>query len=217
MKRKIASFTGGRPIFTGSPAIVPGGFNLDVVNQKFTPGMIIPGGSLAVYDEVKRTVQIIKTASVVEVNSENKKEITLKVDEFYSPIFVVGDRITKDGDLPGPFTDAVQITAISQTDNSCVITLSKEISGLTAGDVIVEVTKNARDNSCKVDRANALTLADVEVSEFETGVDVTADTMQYALFERRVPVIPESQKIGALPAVGNFLAANPNVKLTQSY
>ena len=90
-------------------------------------------------------------------------------------------------------------------------TLSKAISGLTAGDVIVEVVKDASDNAAEIGKANALTLADVEVSEFETGVDVTADTMQYALFERRVPVIPESQKDG------NFLQANPHVKLTQSY
>lgn len=210
MKRKIASFTGGRPIFTGSPAIVPGGFNLDVVKQRFTPGMIIPGGSLAIYDEVKRTVQIVKTASVVEVNSENAKEVTLKVDEFYSPIFVVGDMVVKESSASGSFVDAAQITAISQTDNSCVITLSKEISGLTAGDVIFEVVKE-EGHFADRGQANALTLADVEVSEFETGVDVTADTMQYALFERRVPVIPEYHKNG------NLLAANPNVKLTQSY
>lgn len=210
MKRKIASFTGGRPIFTGSPAIVPGGFNIDVVKQRFTPGMIIPGGSLAIYDEVKRTVQIVKTASVVEVNSENAKEITLKVDEFYSPIFVVGDMVVKESSASGSFVDAAQITAISQTDNSCVITLSKEISGLTAGDVIFEVVKE-EGHFADRGQANALTLADVEVSEFETGVDVTADTMQYALFERRVPVIPEYHKNG------NLLAANPNVKLTQSY
>ena len=213
MKRKIASFTGGRPIFTGSPAIVPGGFNLDVVNQRFPPGMIIPGGSLAIYDEVKRTVQIVKTASVVEVNSENAKEVTLKVDEFYAPIFAVGDKVAKDDAVTfGAFADAVQITAISQTDNSCVITLSKAISDLKAGDVIVEVVKDKEsDVAVRVGPANALTLADVEVSEFETGVDVTADTMQYALFERRVPVIPESQKNG------NHLDANPNVKLSQSY
>lgn len=213
MKRKIASFTGGRPIFTGSPAIVPGGFNLDVVNQRFPPGMIIPGGSLAIYDEVKRTVQIVKTASVVEVNSENAKEVTLKVDEFYAPIFAVGDKVGNERvGFSGTFADAAQITAISQTDNSCVITLSKAISGLTAGDVIIEAIKDKDSGvAAGIGQANAVTLADVEVSEFETGVDVTADTMQYALFERRVPVIPESQK------EGNFLQGNPNVKLTQSY
>lgn len=212
MKRKTASFTGQRPIYTGSPAIVPGGFNLDVANQNFPVGMIIPGGSLAIYDEEKRTVQIVKTASVVEVNTENTKEVTLLVDEFYAPIFAVGDKVAKAGAISGTFAAAAQITAISKTDNSFVITLSAEISGLKAGDALVEVV-NASGNASEIGKANALTLADIEVGEFETGVDVTADTMQYALYERRVPVIPASQK----DATGKFLAVNPHVKLTQSY
>lgn len=212
MKRKTASFTGQRPIYTGSPAIVPGGFNLDVANQNFPVGTIIPGGSLAIYDEEKRTVQIVKTASVVEVNAENAKEVTLLVDEFYAPIFAVGDKVAKVGAISGTFAAAAQITAISKTDNSFVITLSAAISGLKAGDALVEVV-NASDNAAEIGKANALTLADIEVGEFETGVDVTADTMQYALFERRVPVIPASQK----DATGKFLAVNPHVKLTQSY
>lgn len=212
MKRKTASFTGQRPIYTGSPAIVPGGFNLDVANQNFPVGMVIPGGSLAIYDEEKRTVQIVKTASVVEVNTENTKEVTLLVDEFYAPIFAVGDKVAKAGAISGTFAAAAQITAISKTDNSFVITLSAAISGLKAGDALVEVV-SASGNAAEIGKANALTLADIEVGEFETGVDVTADTMQYALFERRVPVIPASQK----DATGKFLAVNPHVKLTQSY
>lgn len=212
MKRKTASFTGQRPIYTGSPAIVPGGFNLDVANQNFPVGTIIPGGSLAIYDEEKRTVQIVKTASVVEVNADNAKEVTLLVDEFYAPIFAVGDKVAKVGAISGTYAAAVQITAISKTDNSFVITLSAAISGLKAGDALVEVV-NASGNAAEIGKANALTLADIEVGEFETGVDVTADTMQYALFERRVPVIPASQK----DATGKFLAVNPHVKLTQSY
>ena len=212
MKRKTASFTGQRPIYTGSPAIVPGGFNLDVANQNFPVGTIIPGGSLAIYDEEKRTVQIVKTASVVEVNADNAKEVTLLVDEFYAPIFAIGDKVAKAGAISGTFAAAAQITAISKTDNSFVITLSAEISGLKAGDALVEVV-NASGNAAEIGKANALTLADIEVGEFENGVDVTADTMQYALFERRVPVIPASQK----DATGKFLAVNPHVKLTQSY
>ena len=212
MKRKTASFTGQRPIYTGSPAIVPGGFNLDVANQNFPVGTIIPGGSLAIYDEEKRTVQIVKTASVVEVNADNAKEVTLLVDEFYAPIFAVGDKVAKVGAISGTYAAAVQITAISKTDNSFVITLSAAISGLKAGDALVEVV-NASGNAAEIGKPNALTLADIEVGEFETGVDVTADTMQYALYERRVPVIPASQK----DATGKFLAVNPHVKLTQSY
>ena len=51
MKRKTASFTGTRPIFSGSPSIVPGGFNLDVANQHFAVGDVIPAGTLAIANE----------------------------------------------------------------------------------------------------------------------------------------------------------------------
>lgn len=64
MKRKTASFTGTRPIFTGSPSIVQGGFNLDVTNQAFAVGDVIPAGTLAIKDEATRKVQIIKTAKL---------------------------------------------------------------------------------------------------------------------------------------------------------
>lgn len=56
-------------------------------------------------------------------------------------------------------------------------------------------------------------IADVEVGEFETSVDVSADTMQYAMYERRVPPIPAGQK----DTTGDYLKGNPHVKLTKSH
>ena len=53
MKRKTDSFTGTRPIFTGSPSLVMGGFNLDKEKQNFMPGDTIPAGTLAIKDEEK--------------------------------------------------------------------------------------------------------------------------------------------------------------------
>lgn len=213
MKRKTASFTGQRPIFTGSVAIVPGGFNLDVVNQSFHVGVIIPAGSLAIFDEAKRTVQIVKTATVSSVNAEDSKVVTLKVDEFYEPIFAVGDKVAKIGAISGTYADAAAITAINRTPGSYVITLDKVISGLAEGDGIEQVVADSTGNAAEVGKANGVTICDVEVDEFETSVDVTADTIQYALYERRVPVIPATQK----DVTGNFLNVNPHVKFTQSY
>ena len=60
-----------RPIFTGSPSIVQGGFNLDVEGQKFRVGDVVPAGTLAIFNETTRKVQVIKTAKVVEVDNEN--------------------------------------------------------------------------------------------------------------------------------------------------
>ena len=219
MKRKTASFTGMRPIFTGSPSIVQGGFNLDVDGQKFRVGDVIPAGTLAIFNETTRKVQVIKTAKVVEVDSENTKKVTLYVDEFYAPCFAVGDSVLKVGAVTGTFASAPTITAIdngnclNNTGNVYVVTLSAAITGLKAGDVLTEVVKDSSNNAAERGKANSVLFREYEVSEFETGVDVSADTMQYALYERRVPPIPSSQK----DSTGMFLSANPHVKLTQSY
>lgn len=219
MKRKTASFTGMRPIFTGSPSIVQGGFNLDVVGQKFRVGDVIPAGTLAIRDEATRKVQVIKTAKVVVVDSENNKKVTLYVDEFFAPCFAVGDSVLKAGAVTGTFASAPTIASIdtgnclNNTGNVYVVTLSAAIAGLEAGDVIVEVVEDGSNNAKERGKANSVTFRDYEVSEFETAVDVSADTMQYALYERRVAPIPSSQK----DSTGMFLSANPHVKLTQSY
>lgn len=219
MKRKTASFTGMRPIFTGSPSIVQGGFNLDVDGQKFRVGDVIPAGTLAIFNETTRKVQVIKTAKVVEVNSENTKKLTLYVDEFFAPCFAVGESVLKAGAVTGTFASAPTITAIdngnslNNTGNVYVVTLSAAISGLKAGDVLVEVVADSSKNAVERGKANSVLFKEYEVGEFETGVDVSADTMQYALYERRVPPIPTSQK----DSTGMFLSANPHVKLTQSY
>ena len=191
MKRKTASFTGMRPIFTGSPSIVQGGFNLDVENQHFAVGDTVPAGTLAIKDEVKRTVQVIKTAKVVEVDAENTKKVSLYVDEFYEPCFTVGDLVLKDG------------------------TAATAIAGLVKDDVLVEVVSDGQTAAKSKERgtSNSVLIADVEVGEFETSVDVSADTMQYAMYERRVPPIPAGQK----DTTGDYLKGNPHVKLTKSH
>lgn len=215
MKRKTASFVGTRPIFTGSPSIVMGGFNLDVTGQKFRVGDVIPAGTLVIRNEETRLVQVIKTAKVVEVDAENSKLVTLYVDEFYAPCFAEGEFVGIAGAAAVAIASAPTITAIEEKGNIYRITLSAAITGLKAGDVLVELVNDGNATTPKTKErglANSTTIKDVVVSEFETAIDVTADTMQYALYERRVSPIPESQK----DETGAFLKANPNVKLTKS-
>ena len=211
MKRKTASFTGTRPIFSGSPSIVPGGFNLDVANQHFAVGDVIPAGTLSIANEETRKVQIVRTAKVVEISAEDTKKVSLHVDEFFAPCFAVGNKVLKAGAISGTFAAAPQITKIEKNGQSYVVTLSAAIAGLAVNDTIVEVVNNG-GNAAEIGKANTVTIRDEEVSEFETSVDVTADTMQYALYERRVAPIPASQK----DTTGSFLAANPHVKLSKS-
>lgn len=212
MKRKTASFTGVRPVFTGSPSIVQGGFNLDKESQNFAVGDVIPVGTLAIRDEVARKVQVIKTAKVLDVDAEDTKKLTLYVDEFYAPFFAVGDKVLKAGAITGTFATAPSIVKVEEKGNTYAITLDKAISGLKADDVIVEVVEDASKNAAERGVANSVTIKDNTVSEFETAIDVTADTMQYALYERRVAPIPDSQK----DATGYYLKGNPHITLTKS-
>ena len=213
MKRTKDSFTGSRPVFTGSPSIVPGGFNLDVENQNFNKGDIIPIGTVATFDEQTRKVQILKTAEVVDVDSDDAKIVSLKVAEFFAPVFCIGDKVAKADAISGTYAAAAQITKITKTKSTYVITLDKAITGLAVGNTLEEVIEDASHNAAERFTGKAVTIKDVEVEEFETAIDVCADTMQYALLERRVQKIPASQK----DASGMALAGNPHVKLSQSY
>lgn len=145
MKRKKYSFSGSRPVFTGSPAIVPGGFNLDVTNQNFAVGSTIPAGSLAITEEEPvRTVKIVKTAEVVSIDSNDAKIVNLKVSDYFEPIFVVGDSVLKAGAISGLFSAAPTITHIKRTPGGVFqITLSATISGLQVGDVLEQVVSAA--------------------------------------------------------------------------
>lgn len=210
MKTRRRSFTGERPIFTGSPALVQGGFNLDVAKQRFAVGTTIPGGCLSIFDETTRLVNIIKTAKVKAIDPDEATIVTLETDEFYEPVFAIGDKVLVN--VTGAFADAPEIKAISKKDSVYVITLSEAIAGLAVGDTIVEVI-NKSDNASLIGDANSILPHDYDVREFETPIDVVADTMQYALYERRVLPIPASQK----DTTGRFLKANIHVKLTQSY
>lgn len=212
MKAKRYSFGGEKPIFTGSPSIVPGGFNLDVEAQNFIIGSEISPGTLAIFNEQTRKVKVIKTAKVKKIESDNKT-IYLVANDTVEPCFAVGDSILKDGAISGTFAAAPTITKVERKSNGdYIITLSAAVSGLAVGDAIVQVVNN-EGNAALIGDANCITFDRTEVKEDETAIDVCADTMQYAMYERRVNPIPASQK----DTTGSYLKANPHIKLSQSF
>ncbi|MFQ8589210.1 MAG: hypothetical protein ACLSA3_00830 [Bacteroides uniformis] len=215
MKRTKISFVGEKPIFTGSPQIVPGGFNLDREKQRFSVGDIIPAGTLAIFDEVTRKVQIVKTAKVKAIGTMDKKVITLYSNGYCSPCFSVGDKLLQAKSVSVTFENAPSIVSIEKPGVSnapYVITLSAEISGLAVDDVLVEVVENST-NAAVIGEPNSLTIEEVTVKEFETAIDVTEDTMQYAVMERRVLPIPDSMK----DSTKRYLKANSHIRLSQTY
>ena len=211
MKRSVRSFSGSRPVFTGAVSIVPGGYNLDKINQSFAADAVIPEGSLAIVDETNRTVQIIKTAKVVAIDADDSKKVSLKVSEFYEPLFVAGEPVYKAGFSANSvgWSDVPTISSVKRTDSSFDIVLSKAIAGLTVGDTL-EIVKKVSDYASEIGIATRLTVSDVEVRDFETPIDVTADTLQYALYKNRVAPIPASQ------ISGEYLAGNSHIRLTEA-
>lgn len=211
MKRNKKSFVGELPIFSGSPTIVPGGFNLDRTKQNFSAGDIIPAGTLAIFDEQTRLVQIVKTAKVKAIDADDSKIVTLVTSDYYQPVFSVGDKVLVS--ISGTYAAAPSISKIEKSDNEYKITLSAAITGLAAGNILIEVVKDSSNNAAAIGSANALTIEEITVREYETPVDVTDDTLNWALYERRVLPIPASQK----DSTGRYLKVNPHVKLSQSY
>lgn len=216
MKRKKYSFVGEKPIFTGSPQIVQGGFNLEREKQRFSVGDLIPIGTLAVFDEKTRKVQIVKTAKVKAIDTEDAKVITLVSNAYCQPCFAVGDKLLKADAVSGTFADAPSIVSIEKpgvADAAYVITLSKEITGLAVDQILVEVVADSEAKAAVIGEPNSLTIEEVTVREFETPIDVTEDTMQYAVMERRILPIPDGMK----DSTKRYLKANPHIRLSQTY
>lgn len=211
MKRRNKSFDGTRPVFTGSPSVEVGGFNLDTANQNFVKDDVICEGTLCRRDEAARTVRIVKTGKVTAIDEADAKIITLESDAFLSPVFAVGDAVLKTVTASNLIANAPTITAISNTNSGYVITLSKEIDGLAVGDVLQQVV--ADGTKAVIIKANAVVAADRTIGEDgeEVIVDVCADTMQYAVYERRILPVVDAQK----SSDGFYLAENPHIRFTQ--
>lgn len=215
-KFKRKSYCGGGTVFTAPPVKVTGGFNLDP-SIKMNEGDVIPEGTLASFNEVdNRVVKIQKTAIIKAINANDAKVLTLKTSKFFRPIFVVGEKVLKE--VAGTLADAPAIVRISnKLDGEYVITLDKEIPGLTVNDIIVHVVADAltpENAALAVPKPYSLTIEDAEANdeESETGVDVTIDSGNGAFYRRRIPPIPADM----LGEGGIYLKYNPNIKLTNS-
>ena len=94
-----------------------------------------------------------------------------------------------------------QVTAL--LNNGKIVTTeakAKEIRKIAEG--LIALAVKEKDN-----------FEEVTVKEFETAIDVTEDTMQYAVMERRVLPIPDSMK----DSTKRYLKANSHIRLSQTY
>lgn len=110
--------------------------------------------------------------------------------------------------------NAISVTSYDKLTGKLV--LASDPSSAAVGDKIVKVFANgtaavtSQAVAAEIGKATRVTVSDVTVGEFETSIDVTADTMQYALYKNRVAPIPASQ------VDGEYLAGNPHIRLTEA-
>lgn len=202
MNFKKNSYGGGRPVFVNPPALVLGGFELDIDSQNFTEGAVIPAGTLAIINETTRKVSILKSARLTAIDAEDAKIVTVENNEFLSNPFTIGDLvhvIAAEGENP-----AVEVTVSSVSDG--VITLSAEISGLTVGDIITEKV-NSEGTAALIGSFNGVVIAEIKVQSGVNGIDVSKDAVLYA---NRVLPVPSSL------VTNDYLTVNPHIRYTDS-
>lgn len=195
IKGQHGKFGGALVVFEGHPQLLVGGFNYNLDDLP-APGNVLPCGTPVYCDEQTREIIPIITA---KVNSVNGTKVTLADIGFGNTAFKVGATI---GVLPETLTDNVSNTATITAIDGVNITLSAAITGLKAGDILVNL-----DPAGKIIRhiPNAITPYDVVRSEDAISVD--GDGMignDRPLLERRMPPYNDALK-AAVQANGHKL------------
>lgn len=185
-------FGGSLVVFEGKPELLVGGFNFNLDDLP-APGDVLPCGTPVHCDETTREITPIITAKVESVDGTT---VTLKDLGFGQTAIKVGATVAELGsDLTQAATYYATVT--SKEDN--VLTLSGAITGLTAGDILVEVDADSK----KVKAIpNALTPYDIVRDANAISVDGDgAYKNDRPVLERRMPAINDAIK-AALVAAG---------------
>lgn len=142
------SYAGNMPVFwRGEAKILPGGYKL---LQTFPKGTVIPKGTPLHIVIGTLTAAVSKYAKVVS------GETTTKPRVLKGTLFQINDIVMKEGGTTGVTVSSID-TSNADYD---VLTLSSAISGLAAGDVLIEAT--ATSSSVAKYEPNAVVGEDTE-------------------------------------------------------
>lgn len=142
------SYAGNMPVFwRGEAKILPGGYKL---LQTFPKGTVIPKGTPLHIVIGTLTAAVSKYAKVVSGGTNTKPRVPK------GTLFQINDIVMKDGGTTGVTVSSID-TSNADYD---VLTLSSAISGLAAGDVLIEAT--ATSSSAAKYEPNAVVGEDTE-------------------------------------------------------
>ena len=172
---------------------------------------------LAVGDILVQVVSVDSvpvSAGVITADNSNKiYMITPGLD------IVAGDKLYK-GEVGSSSLVSEAATVSSYDKVSGKLVTAAAISGCAAGDTLTKVFADATTPTKAVTtqkvantiKANCVVVEETLVREDgnETIVDVCADTMSYAIYERRILPVEDAQK----DATGTYLAENPHIRFT---
>jgi hypothetical protein len=185
------AYSGNQQVFwRGESKVLPGGFK---PKQTFSIGTILKRGSLVQVDFSDLSAAVIKVGTVITGGTTTKPRVSK--DNY----FEVGDSVIKSGE-----TTAKTISAIDRSNAEYdVITLNSALTGLTAGDFLVEADTSGETPAQKY-TANAVLTESKEI----LASDITTLDCAYGavVIKDLVPSFPDSWLTG-----GIVLATNPNI------
>lgn len=185
------AYSGKQQVFwRGESRVLPAGFK---PKQTFSVGTILKRGALVTVDFSDLSAAVVKVGTVITGGTTTKPRVSK--DNY----FEVGDKVIKVGE-----TAAKTISAIDRSNAEYdVITLNSAISGLAAGDFLIEADDSGETATQKY-APNAVLTEDKEI----LANDITTLDCAFGavVIKDVVPAFPASWLTG-----GICLAGNPNI------
>lgn len=197
-----ASFGGSLVVFEGHPQLLVGGFKFDLADLP-EAGQVLPCGTPVYCDETNRTIVPIITAKVESVDSDDATKVTLVGNGFNGPALKVGSVVAVlNATITTQYSSGSYATVTAIDGNE--ITLSAELSGLAANDILVDVAVNSTTSKAAI-KATPNALLPYDVVRDANAISVDGDGMignDRPVLLRRMPPVNDGI-IAAIQANGH--------------
>ena len=198
---------GALRVFEDKVDLLVGGFNFDL-NDLPEPGIVLPCGTPVNCDEATRKIVPIITAKVASVDATDAKEVTLEKVGLNMPAVKVGMAVAIiNNTLTNEYASGSYATITAIDDDE--ITLSAALTGLAAGNILIEVAVAESGKAAIKAVPNALLPYDSVRDKEAISVDGDGAYSSLApVLERRCPAINDAIKKALADAGCTFKWSN---------